>query len=318
MKRFIIAQNDANQRLDKFITKSVPTLPKSLLYKSIRKKDIKVNRKRTELNYRLVVGDVVELYLKDEWFVTETDKAFLQAPSHLDIVYQDAQIMLVNKPQGLIVHEDQQNTIDTLIHRVLHHLYLSKEYDPDVEQSFVPALCNRIDRNTCGMVIVAKTADALRLINQKIKDRQIDKRYLCLVKGVPSPKSDTITHYLEKIASENTVRVYNRPNPRTKTAITSYKVLASKQTVSLVEIELHTGRTHQIRAQMAHIGHPLLGDGKYGYGAFNKQYGYFKQLLCSYQLTFHFNEDEVLSYLDGKTFTVSDIWFVEEFHKRTF
>lgn len=315
MKTFMITENDAEQRLDKFLTKSVPLLPKSLLYKSIRKKRIKVNGKRAELSYRLAKQDRVELYLNDEFFEAEDALPFLTAPAQIDVVYEDDALLLVNKPQGLVVHEDNENTVDTLINRVLHYLYQNGSYHPEQESSFIPALCNRIDRNTCGIVIVAKNAPTLRLINQKIKDRAIDKRYLCMVAGTPDPKEATITHYLEKLAEENRVRVFDRANPRTKTAITSYQVLESRNGLSLVEIVLHTGRTHQIRAQMAHIGHPLLGDGKYGNGKLNKQYGYFRQLLCSYQLTLHFSSDEPLFYLNEKTFAVSDIWFVNEFHE---
>ncbi len=312
MKEFIIAQNDADQRLDKFIFKSVPTLPKSMLYKAIRKKRIKVNQKRTEISYRLCVGDRVQLYLNDEWFENTTENTFLKAPADITVVYEDEQILLVNKPQGLVVHEDNDNTVDTLIHRVLHYLYQKGDYDPETEQSFVPALCNRIDRNTCGIVIVAKTAAAGRLLYQKIKDRQIDKQYLCVVLGTPSQKTATIKHYLQKLEQENTVKVFDKPNTQTKTAITDYRVLQTKGELSLLEVTLHTGRTHQIRAQMAHIGHPLLGDGKYGQGAVNRRYRYRSQLLCAYRLTFHFEKEELLHYLDGKSFTLEDIWFVGE------
>lgn len=313
MKTFAITENDAEQRLDKFLSKSVPLLPKSLLYKSIRTKRIKVNGKRTELNYRLVCGDRVDLYLNDEFFIPHDNLPFLQVTAQIDVVYEDSLLLLVNKPQGLVVHEDNENTVDTLINRVLHYLYKKGDYRPDEESSFIPALCNRIDRNTCGIVMVAKTAAALRLMNEKIKERAVEKRYLCLVLGTPEPREATLRHYLEKRTDSNLVQVYDRPNANTKTAITSYRVLESRNGLSLLDIELHTGRTHQIRAQMAHMGHPLLGDGKYGNGKINKQHGYYRQLLCSYQLTLHFSEEECLSYLDNKTFTLSDIWFVEKF-----
>lgn len=318
MKTFIIGENDQNQRLDKFLQKSVPLLPKSLLYKSIRKKRIKVNGKKCELNYKLCQGDRLDLYLNDEFFAKTEDLSFLSVPSSISVVYEDKQILLVNKPQGLVVHEDNDNTLDTLIHRVQHYLYEKGEYHPEQELSFAPALCNRIDRNTCGIVIVAKTAEALRIMNEKIKQREITKKYLCLVLGTPSPKSATLTHYLKKDASLNQVQLYEQPKPNAKTAITQYQVLESHNGLSLVEVNLKTGRTHQIRAHMAYIGHPLLGDGKYGINAENKKYGYKHQALCSYQLTFSFQSDAgVLQYLNQKTFTVQNIWFVDEFHRMT-
>lgn len=318
MKTFIIKENDKDQRLDKFIQKSVPLLPKSMLYKAIRKKRIKVNGKKCELNYKLVLNDKVDLYINDEFFGSEKDELqFLSVTNKIDIIYEDKHILLVNKPQGLVVHEDNDNSKDTLINRVLHYLYDKKEFEPDKELSFVPALCNRIDRNTCGIVIVAKTASALRILNDKIKNRELTKKYLCLVLGTPNPKKATMTHYLEKNSAENKVKIYEKPNKNTKTIITEYAVLESKNNLSLVEVNLKTGRTHQIRAHMAYIGCPLLGDGKYGINTINKQYGYKHQALCSYKLTFDFKTDaEDLNYLQGKTFTLNNIYFVDFFKNK--
>lgn len=318
MKTFIIKENDKDQRLDKFIQKSVPLLPKSMLYKAIRKKRIKVNGKKCELNYKLSLNDKVDLYINDEFFGSEKDEfEFLSVSNKVDVIYEDKHILLVNKPQGLVVHEDNDNSKDTLINRVLHYLYDKKEFDPNEELSFVPSLCNRIDRNTCGIVIVAKTASALRILNDKIKNRELTKKYLCLVLGTPNPKKATMTHYLEKNSVENKVKIYEKPNKNTKTIITEYKVLESKNNLSLVEVNLKTGRTHQIRAHMAYIGCPLLGDGKYGINAINKQYGYKHQALCSYKLTFNFKTDaEDLNYLQGKTFTLNNIYFVDFFKSK--
>lgn len=314
MKIFTITENDSGQRLDKFLQKSVPLLPKSLLYKYIRKKRVKVNGKKCDLSYKLVAGDRLELYINDEFFSEQKDLVFLSVPPHIEVVYEDVNILLVDKPQGLVVHEDNENTVDTLINRVKHYLYEKKEYIPEQELSFVPALCNRIDRNTCGIVIVAKNASTLRIMNEKIKNREIIKKYLCLVLGYLPKPAATLTHFLEKDAAENKVILYDKPNPKTKTAVTQYKVLSQKSGLSLVDINLKTGRTHQIRAQMAHIGHPLLGDGKYGINAENKKYGIRHQALCSYKLQFEFKtEAGVLSYLNGKEFTVQDVWFEKEF-----
>jgi 23S rRNA pseudouridine955/2504/2580 synthase len=319
MRQFIIGENDSDQRLDKFITKAVPLLPKNLLYKYIRTKRIKLNGKRAQLNDRLKTGDQVALYINDEFFNQQSNLEFLCAPSLIQIVYEDENILLLNKPQGLVVHEDNENTVDTLINRVKHYLYDKKEYDPDSEQSFAPALANRIDRNTCGIVIVAKNAAALRVLNEKIKHREIQKQYLCLVVGTPPKQQDTLIHYLKKDSSNNQVTIYDKPLKDTKTIITQYTVLQSKGNLSLVKVNLKTGRTHQIRAHMAYIKTPILGDGKYGNGAINKKYGMKQQALCSYRIGFCFQSDAgILNYLSGKYFEITDIWFVKQFQKGDF
>lgn len=307
----MINQNDAGQRLDKYLTKAVRLLPQSLLYKYLRLKRIKVNGKKSEIRYRLQEGDVVELYINDEFF-SEKVPDFLAAPSEVRVVYEDGNILLADKPQGLIVHEDQGETVDTLINRVKHYLYKKGGYDPSKEASFAPALCNRIDRNTGGIVIVAKNAEALRILNEAIREREIEKFYLCLVKGVPEPKEATLIHYHRKDAAENKAVIYDHPRPDTKTMITKYKVLETNGRFSLVEVELKTGRTHQIRAHMAYIGHPLVGDGKYGSNGVEKKKGFDCQALYSYKLRFAFREEHALSYLNGKTFQVKDVWFARD------
>ena len=310
MKEFIINSNDADQRLDKFLFKAVKLLPKNLMYKYIRLKRIKVNGKRTEISYRLLEGDKVSLYINDEFF--DTDKpTFLLANPKIDVVYEDENILLVDKGQGLIVHEDEGEDVDTLINRVQHYLYLKGEYQYDKELSFAPALCNRIDRNTGGIVIVAKNATTLRTLNEKIKLREIRKFYLCLVKGTLKEKEATLTHYHRKNEKENIAEVFDKPRIDTKTMVTKYKVLEENKNYSLLEVELKTGRFHQIRAQMAHIGCPLVGDGKYSSNAKEKKVGFTHQALYSYKLTFDFKEECPLSYLNGKTFKVLRVWFAE-------
>lgn len=315
IKSFTIKNNESNQRLDKFITKSLPNLPKSLMYKYIRTKRIKVNGKRAEISTRLVVGDVVDMYINDEFFEkSETRYDFMGASKNLDIVYEDENIMLLNKKVGLLSHPDDSEYIDTLITRVKRYLYEKGEYHPDEETSFTPALVNRIDRNTAGIVIAAKNATALRILNQKMKDRELHKHYLCIVHGELEKKSGILTGYLVKDEKKNKVTVYTKMCNGAKTIKTKYNVLKSNKDYSLVEIELLTGRTHQIRAHFASIGHPLLGDGKYGTNALNKKAGYKKQCLCSYKLTFDFKTDaEELNYLNGKSFELKDVWFKDEF-----
>lgn len=306
MRSFTINANDAGQRMDKFLTKAVPLLPKNLLYKYLRTKRIKHNGKRCEISTRLTEGDVVELYINDEFFEAPScTHTFLHAGSGLDVLYEDAHLLLVNKPAGLVVHEDESGTADTLIHRILKYLYQKGEYCPEAENSFVPALCNRIDRNTTGIVICAKDAPTLRVMNDKIRDREMEKRYLCLVHGTPSPLQDTVTLFMQKQSAEKRIRVSDKPLPDGRKMITKYRTLCHDRQHALLEVELVTGRTHQIRATMDHIGHPIVGEGKYGVAA--NTLGFKHQALCAYSLTFRFvGEPTHLEYLNNRTFRLQE------------
>ena len=315
MKELSIGANDAGQRLDRFLAKAVPLLPASLAQKYIRIKRIKRNGARAERDTRLEAGDVLQLYINDEFFDTpREDNAFLTvAVPKLTIVYEDENIMLVDKRPGLAVHpHDGAEYGRTLIDHIQAYLYQKHEWSPREENSFTPALCNRIDRNTGGIVIAAKTAEALRVMNQKIKDRELDKRYLAVVEGTPKPKEGSLKGYLFKDARKNRVFVTDTPQPGSKTCQTNYRTLANTGGLSLVECQLITGRTHQIRAQFAHAGHPLLGDGKYG--KLDKRFDRNYQALYSYRITFAFTTDAGgLAYLNGKTFQVDRVDFVEEY-----
>lgn len=315
MKSFTIEKNDADQRLDKFLTKSCPKLPKALMYKYIRIKRIKVNGKRAEISTRLCVGDKVDMYINDEFFEKkETVYDFMSASKNIDIVYEDDNVILLNKKVGLISHPDETEYVDTLITRVKRYLFEKDQWHPDEETSFTPALVNRIDRNTSGIVICAKTAEALRVLNQKMKDRELHKIYLCIVHGKMSKGSELLEGYLIKDEKKNKVFVSKKSKDGSKIIKTKYKVLGYKDGLSLLEVDLLTGRTHQIRAHLASIGHPLLGDGKYGTNELNKKTGYKKQCLCSYKLVFDFTTDAgSLEYLNGKEFTINDVWFKNEF-----
>lgn len=316
MKEFTIGKNDAGQRLDRFAGKAAPLLPSSLTQKYIRLKRIKVNGKGAKRDTKLCVGDVIQMYVNDEFFeMPNDDNAYLKVSApDLDIIYEDENIILVNKEAGVLCHSDGTWSYNTLIARLQAYLYAKHEWRPKEENSFAPALCNRIDRNTQGIVIAAKNAEALRILNDKIKNREIDKYYLTVVCGKPTPPSGRIENFLFKDAKKNQVFIKKTPEPGAKTAITEYKTLATKGRLSLVECLLLTGRTHQIRVHMASKSAPLLGDGKYGSEKINRQYGEKGQLLCSYRLKFSFTTDSgILDYLNGKDFSVTNIEFVEKY-----
>lgn len=316
MRELTIGTNDAGQRLDRYLAKRLPLLPAPLAQKYIRIKRVKLNGKRADRNTRLAVGDVLQLYINDEFFETpNAENAFLKLyKPNLDILYEDDQIMLVNKAPGMVVHADETEQVNTLINHILLYLYQQKEYDPKQENTFVPALCNRIDRNTGGIVIAAKTAEALRVMNQKIRDRELSKRYLCITLGELKPSAGSLKSYLVKDEKKKQVFVRSKPVPGGRTAITKYRTLCTADGLSLVECDLITGRTHQIRAQLASAGHPLLGDGKYGRETENRRYGMHHQALWSWYLSFDFTTPAGdLEYLNGKHWQIPHIDFVEKY-----
>ncbi len=316
MKELIVQKNDSNQRLDRFIGKAIPLLPESLLQKYIRLKRIKVNGKGAKRDTRLSEGDVLQCYINDEFFEKPREEnSYLKIGTpRVAIVYEDENILLADKKPGVLCHSAGQWDYNTLIANIQAYLSQKGEWRPKEENAFVPALCNRIDRNTGGIVIAAKNSEALRILNEKIRSREIEKYYLCAVHGRPVPSSGTLENFLFKDASKNQVYVRSKSEPGAKTAVTQYRTLCSKGPLSLVECRLLTGRTHQIRAQMANAGWPLLGDGKYGSERFNRNYSETGQALYSYKLQFTFPSDAgLLTYLRGREFTVTSVAFVERY-----
>ena len=316
MKEFTIGKNDAGQRLDRWLAKTLPLLPAPLAQKYIRLKRVKVNGKGSQRDVRLQLGDILQLYINDEFFEQPREEnAFLSVfKPHLDIIYEDENLMLLNKRPGLLCHADEHEKVNTLITHIQAYLYQKKEWNPRDEHSFTPALCNRIDRNTGGIVMAAKNAETLRILNQKIRDREIAKFYLAIVHGRMKPSQGKLEGFLLKDEDRAQVKVFSRPVPGGKSAATLYKTLRTAGGLSRVECELLTGRTHQIRAQFAAAGHPLLGDGKYGRERDNKKYGRSFQALYSYKLAFTFPTDAgLLEYLRGRVFTVEQVDFVAEY-----
>ena len=298
------------------MAKNLPLLPPALLQKYIRLKRIKVNGKGSKRDVRLETGDILQLYINDEFFDKPNEEnLFLTVfKPQLNIVYEDDNLLLVDKRPGLSVHADETEKVNTLINHIQAYLYQKREWNPKWENAFAPALCNRIDRNTGGIVIAAKNAEALRIINEKIRTHELEKSYLCITVGRPKRPEGKIEGFLLKDEAKKEVRFFHKPVPGGKTAVTLYKTLESRNGLSLVECRLLTGRTHQIRVSMAEIGCPLLGDGKYGKGNVNRRYHETRQALYSYKLRFDFPTDAgTLNYLKGKEFTVENVPFREKY-----
>lgn len=296
MKRIVAGQNDAGQRLDKFLIKLLKSAPKGMIYKWIRKKRVKINGKKSNIDSFINEGDVIELYINDEFFDDKKDiPAYLTRKPQLSLVYEDENILISDKPSGMVAHDGD----DSLICRVQAYLYQKGEYAPQNEKTFAPALCNRIDRNTSGLVIAAKNAEALRIINEKIRNREIDKFYILKTEGVILQSEGKIEGYTIKNEKENKVYFYKENIAGSKKCVTEYRTLDKEGTV---EAKLITGRTHQIRASFAAIGHPLVGDVKYGAKKDGKSSF---QNLRAYKLVFSFNTPAgKLEYLSGKVFEV--------------
>ena len=285
MKKLVVNKKYDNKKLDKFLKDNISTLSNNLFYKTLRKKDIKINGKRVSENVTVFENDEILVYIPDN---------LLENKLNLDIIYEDNNILLINKPSNIEV--TGQNSLTEVVHK----LYSSCE--------FKPMPCHRLDRNTSGLILFAKNTQALEILLDKFKHHEIEKHYLALVYGIPQKKNERLISYLFKDSSKSLVYISDVPKKGYQKIITSYSLLESfGNNTSLLDVEIETGRTHQIRAHLAHIGLPIIGDGKYGINEVNKKFKVKTQKLVSYKLIFRFEHDsKILEYLNRKSFELKN------------
>lgn len=306
MRLITVTQKEAGQRLDKLLAKFLNQAPKSFLYKMLRKKNITLNGKRAAGNEKLAWGDEIRLFLADETIEKFSREVHIGAAGTraLEILYEDDHILLVNKPCGMLSQRDESGEA-SLVEEIIAYLLKSGALSREELQSFRPSICNRLDRNTSGIVVAGKTVEGLQTMGAAFRDRSLDKFYRCLVAG-RIEKPDRIQGYLRKDKSRNQVCVLEQPvTEEDRPICTVYRPLARGEDATLLEVELITGRSHQIRAHLASIGHPILGDPKYGDAVQNRRYreefGLKHQLLHAYRLELPKLEGS-LSYLSNRVF----------------
>lgn len=302
--RIEIGANEAGQRLDKFTRKWLKDVPLSAIYKSIRKGDIKVNGKKGKEKYFLLEGDIVET--REIVSSIKKEKFNRIDNSHLKVTYEDENMAIIEKWPGVLVHSDKKDGEPTLTDYVLSHLFDKGDYLPEKEVTFTPAPCNRLDRNTSGVVIFGKNFESLKLLNEMIRERRIKKYYTALVKD--RIKDGIYEAYISKDEDENISKVFDTKRPNTKKISMEVKTIQSCGTFSFIEIDLITGRSHQLRAHLSHLGNPIVGDSKYGESKLNSffinKYGLNYQFLYAYKLIFK-ECPEKLSYMENKTISES-------------
>ncbi|MDE6289879.1 MAG: RluA family pseudouridine synthase, partial [Ureaplasma sp.] len=313
MKTIIIKQNDINKRIDNFLSKLFQNLKKSEIYKLLRNKKIKVNDKKVNFDYRLMMNDKIKIFLDIESEKSiSRHKLWKQADSDIKVVYEDKNIIIVNKPVGLMVYDEKQKTVNTLINKIIKYLYENNEYNDESENSFIPSLAHRIDTNTSGIIIAAKNSESLKELNEIFKEKLIKKTYLTLVYGIVEHKHREINCFIRKSNKNIVDASFDKKNSQFKEAVTKYKLLNTfSNKYSLLEVDLITGRTHQIRATFNLINHPLVGEKKYIKSFINKDSRFKHQCLVSHKIKFFELNTGILNYLSNKEFKVNDIWFLD-------
>lgn len=302
-----IGLNEAGQRLDKFLRKLLKDVPLSAIFKALRKGDIRVNGSKQKEKYSLVEGDIVTIkYIKSD-IKKEKKKNFIQVDSSkIKVVYEDENMVLVEKWPGVLVHADKKDSEPTLNDYVLSHLFKKGDYIPENEVTFTPAPCNRLDRNTSGIVFFGKNFEALKMLNEVIRDRKVKKYYCALVKG--KIKDGKYEAFITKDEGANKSQVFYDNKPNTKKIAMEVSTLETNGAYSLLEIELITGRSHQLRAHLSFLGNPIIGDSKYGNkelnSFFNNKFGLNYQFLYAYKVVFK-EVPEKFEYLKNKTITES-------------
>lgn len=309
--RKLLVDAAAPVRLDKYLMRLFPALGPGALNKALRENKIKLNGKKQPLATRVQSGDQLLLYLREEQLSppapAEGQPLFLRARGPAELIYEDDALLIAHKPAGLPV---EGNVPDTLLHRVWLGQQQAGRWQPGA--GFAPALCHRLDTGTSGLVLAAKTAEAERLLTGLIRQRRIQKTYLCVTFGRPQPPSGILGGYLSKDAAKGVVKIIPHERPGARPVETRYATRAVSGRLALLEVELVTGRTHQIRAHLAGIGCPILGDSKYGNNAANRELRLKYQALCAYELRFPSLSEPVLAGVSGRVFRAPQPWYCEQ------